>query len=190
MTDHTPAPTDKPGLDAEQIAEWRRLADAAIEGPWEFRPRRGFQMLSDNPATIGFVDEDRYFVMLREGAWVTEADMSFIAAARTAVPALVAEVERLRREMDNIGCSRFTCADDLSRATRRAEAAVAARDAAVAERDALRERVTAWVTGGKPSLVTGTPRDAQFWRSGFGTAQDEVEQILADTEPAEGGGER
>lgn len=31
---------------------------------------------------------------------------------------LRAEVERLKRERDNIGCSRFTCADDLGRANR------------------------------------------------------------------------
>ena len=53
----------------EQIKEWKRLAGAAEAGPWTPAP-------SDNPQTA--------------------ANRAFIAAARSAVPELVQEVERLK----------------------------------------------------------------------------------------------
>ncbi|KAB2809246.1 hypothetical protein F9L07_19590 [Pimelobacter simplex] len=73
----------------DTLANIRARAEAATSGPWEFRPRRGLQLMSDSPATIGFVDTAGYFEMLREGTWVTEADMAFVAAARTDVPRLL-----------------------------------------------------------------------------------------------------
>lgn len=69
----------------------RERAEAATPGPWEFRPRRGFQSVSDSPATIGFVDTAGYFVMLREGMWATENDMSYVASWHPAVALAVAD---------------------------------------------------------------------------------------------------
>ena len=87
-----------------------------------------------------------------------------------------AEVERLRRERDGIGCSRFTCADDLGRTRYRAEAAEAERDRlaeTVARVEALadeweRTRGGLWgaahvmelraaLSGPSPATTPGTP---------------------------------
>ncbi len=73
----------------EQLARWRGLADAATPGPWE--------------ATSTWSDDgDSYYVAVVDGralldtyVSMTDADAAFIAAAREAVPALLAEVERL-----------------------------------------------------------------------------------------------
>ena len=74
---------------ADRLAEIEARIEAGTEGPWEFQPRRGFQSLSDNPGTIGFTDSAGYFVMMREGTWATEADMTLVAHARTDLPATV-----------------------------------------------------------------------------------------------------
>ena len=75
----------------QAAAEIRAKAEAATPGPWEFRPRRGFESMRDNPATIGFADTAGYFVMLREGTWATEGDMAYIAAMHPAVALAVAD---------------------------------------------------------------------------------------------------
>ena len=46
-------------------------------------------------------------------------------ALRISLDGVLGEAERLRRERDGIGCSRFTCADDLGRMRDRAETAEA-----------------------------------------------------------------
>lgn len=69
----------------------RERAEKVTTGPWEFRPRRGFQSMNDSPATIGFVDTAGYFVMLREGTWATECDMGYIASWHPAVALAVAD---------------------------------------------------------------------------------------------------
>lgn len=69
----------------------RERATVATSGPWEFRPRRGFESIGHNPATIGFVGTAGYFVMLREGTWATESDMAYIASWHPAVALAVAD---------------------------------------------------------------------------------------------------
>lgn len=77
----------------EQLAEWERLTEAATEGPWDVMTREqweeGFPFCADgtNPYTFP-VDIDA-------------PDAAFIAAAREAVPALVAEVRRLRALLED-----------------------------------------------------------------------------------------
>ena len=87
-------------MSADRLTEIEARVEAATEGPWEFRPRRGFQSLSDNPATIGFTDTAGYFVMMREGTWATEADMTLAAAARTDLPATTAALRAVLALVD------------------------------------------------------------------------------------------
>lgn len=70
----------------EQIAEWRRLSDAATSGPWRATSDGdwvGYVIAAKRRTTIAICE-------------ASEVDMDFIAAAREAVPALLAEIERLR----------------------------------------------------------------------------------------------
>lgn len=137
MTDHTPAPTDKPGLDAETLAELRfelALAVRDYRGVW--------------PEPYSLAPNLRLAVILDDALDAAEAD----------------------------------------------------RDAAVAERDALRERVTAladhWddfahdmVTCASYSCPDCTMKNAVH---DLRTVLREADAppTLADAEPAEGGGER
>jgi len=73
----------------EQLAAWRQLADATTPGPWEameFAQGYGFVTPTDNGKLRVIFHTDEIAV----------ADAAFIAAAREAVPALLAEVERLQ----------------------------------------------------------------------------------------------
>lgn len=83
-----------PDLTDHLLAEWQRLADEATTGPWRVQECPE----SESEAIAGAWDV--------EGAGGVDvaldldrpADAAFIAAARTAVPALIAEVRRLREE--------------------------------------------------------------------------------------------
>lgn len=83
----------------EQAAEWRELADAATEGPW---------------------DTDRLFIAHNHAA----EDAAFIAAARTAVPALLAERERLTAEAERHKDFLFARGERLEARAEKAEAEV------------------------------------------------------------------
>ena len=82
------------------LAQWKRLAEEATEGPWEAarnRPVSGSDFYSVDAgdeivASPGLVPD-------RAGPQAS-ADVDFIAASRQAVPALIAEVEALRAERD------------------------------------------------------------------------------------------
>jgi hypothetical protein len=94
----------------EQRAEWQRLADAATAGPWRWEG-------GDVPDLIGRAGEPGVYVYDTEvicfehnhgcacrqdcEAWLTstDTDRAFIAAAREAVPALLADNVRLTREL-------------------------------------------------------------------------------------------
>ena len=86
----TPVTTETGGLDLEAI---RARADAATDGPWEVSrgedyrdglPTRYVRFGPNSDSTV--IDRDE--------------DAAFIAAARTDVGALLAEVERLRQRVD------------------------------------------------------------------------------------------
>lgn len=77
------------GITPEQLAEWRSRAEAATPGPWAVHVRR---IDMDGVRT-----EDG--VSLVVDAVEYDPDAPFIAVAREAVPALIAEVERLQAEM-------------------------------------------------------------------------------------------
>ena len=78
----------------EQITEWRRLAEAATPGPWEEVAESGEWWMTT--AT----DEDGSLYVIPDTANMNQADVDFIVASRSAVPALLAEVERLQWELD------------------------------------------------------------------------------------------
>lgn len=108
-------------IDEKQLAEWKALADAATGGPWTVydysSPREpgenGCHIVghcrkatphgpAESPARHGGTDfpcggYDTEVVTTDGGCYThNEADLDFIATARTAVPALVEEVRRLR----------------------------------------------------------------------------------------------
>lgn len=73
----------------EQRQQWRALADGATEGPWEAARDRDNWIVGDlwnglNGMVGGFA---------AGGGPQAEADAAFIAAAREAVPALLADLE-------------------------------------------------------------------------------------------------
>lgn len=78
-------------IPAERLAELRALADAASEGPWT----AGGPYMRDHEVTIA-----KHLPML-DLTWdeLGAANAAFIAEARTALPELLAEVERLRVEL-------------------------------------------------------------------------------------------
>lgn len=83
----------------EQRKKWRALADAATEGPWE--PHVPYQR--DEAEGAGPNHDARSSLGLKRA----QDDAAFIAEARTAVPALLDEVERLQAIVD--ACARAGC---------------------------------------------------------------------------------
>lgn len=77
-------------MDREELKRLRALADAATPGPWVFKASG---------------DSLRFSMRRPPGGTIAVAltaepeDVDFIAAARTALPALLDEVERLRAEV-------------------------------------------------------------------------------------------
>lgn len=94
---------------AEQLAEWKALADAATPGPWTIE-KPGMH------PTLGFADGIIIAAVARgmgiyakppTGSYPAN-DRAFIADTREAIPALVAEVERLREALRRLGsCEAF-----------------------------------------------------------------------------------
>jgi hypothetical protein len=66
---------------------------AATSGPWGFRPLVAIESAAREVVGIDWITEDTADLALRD------EDGAFIAAARTDVPALVAEVRRLREQV-------------------------------------------------------------------------------------------
>lgn len=83
---------------AAERATWKALAEDAEDGPWEAveGASGGWWVERRNTATICHIDVD----------YSGNPDAAFIAAARTAVPALLADVERLERELHICGLAR------------------------------------------------------------------------------------
>jgi hypothetical protein len=80
---------------AAQLAEWGDLAETATPGPWTSEGERIYGPGGRRVASVALgarADPDTVL-----------ATAAFLAAARTALPALLAEVRRLRSERDRIG---------------------------------------------------------------------------------------
>lgn len=80
-------------ISPEQLQAWKRLADEATSGPWDSYFETGL-----NPMVVTYTENEKGLRSLKDavvhGPSIT--NNNFIAAARTAVPALIAEVERLQ----------------------------------------------------------------------------------------------
>lgn len=70
------------------------VADAATPGPWRLA-RRVNQRTINGTVTI-ILSGEAVVKLTEEGTLLHNADTAFVAVARSAVPALVAEVRRLR----------------------------------------------------------------------------------------------
>lgn len=82
---------------AEQLEEWKMLADAATPGPWTTeKPGMDAATGFASGVIVAAVARGRGIYANPPGGSYPANDRRFIAAARMAVPALAAEVERLR----------------------------------------------------------------------------------------------
>lgn len=88
-------------MDAKYLAEIKARADAATPGPWEYSECASEIWSESGDTVISGVDWG--------GCAISASDADFIAQARTDIPALVAEVERLNRELSRI---RSNASDD------------------------------------------------------------------------------
>lgn len=79
----------------ERIAELRALCDGATEGPWEhvFNEDESWETVRCADSLVAKVDSEYSFEQ-------DAKDAQFIAAARTALPELLDEVERLKNSPD------------------------------------------------------------------------------------------
>lgn len=83
----------------EQRAEWRRLEQAATPGGWTHKLDPAWNnkdRIIENPEGFVIIRDENCHAHFKLGR--DEANYDFIAAARTAVPALLADVERLEAE--------------------------------------------------------------------------------------------
>ena len=74
----------------DQLALWAKLAAEATEGPWAT-----YEGALDDPQGSGVEVPGRQYPVLVQHGHLTAHDAAFIAAARTAVPVLLARVKEL-----------------------------------------------------------------------------------------------
>ena len=74
----------------QELDALKALADAATPGPWEEVAESGEWWITSAS------DETASLYVIPDTGLTNQADVDFIAAARAAVPALLAEVERLQ----------------------------------------------------------------------------------------------
>ena len=87
-----------PEISAAQREEWKRLADEATPGPWELCPYdRGNPKIGLAPSRWTWVNE----IQIGAAGRLTIPDAQFVAASRTAVPALLRALEVVEKERDH-----------------------------------------------------------------------------------------
>lgn len=86
-------------LTPETLAEWRAATEAATEGPWEFEP-----FIHGDPLVCQVGRGHFGEIAMGSTGWPDygRANAIFIALTRTAMPALLAEVEQLQARLDAI----------------------------------------------------------------------------------------
>lgn len=76
-------------ITAEQLAEWKKITEAATEGPWTY----------DTCYGVAFISAAKNKPIAHAVDYLVPDNATFIATARTAMPLLLAEVERLRDKL-------------------------------------------------------------------------------------------
>jgi len=101
-------------------ARWRALAEAATPGPWTVEEAFDEDDGTRYRGIFGWHDDGEEYLCL------SEADAHFVAAARTALPELWAENDRLRATLEAVeeaaGHTTDGLVPDRSEPTRRADA--------------------------------------------------------------------
>lgn len=95
-------------MDAKYLQEIKEREQAATPGTWEYADVAGEIWSADGNTVIGGTEG--------EGISVSKPDAAFITAARTDIPALIAEVERLQAERDAAVALHKDCAKELNAA--------------------------------------------------------------------------
>lgn len=105
-TQSTPSPAQRPDGQTVDLDEVRRRVEAATPGPWDVIRDPSDEDNTIIRAVAGWFEAYgqrqygvRYVAELAEGN-PTEADAEFIAAARTDIPALLADLGAARQERD------------------------------------------------------------------------------------------
>lgn len=103
-------------MSAPDLAALRELLDAATPGPWEWRPK----MRDSEVRDLVHIHDPRLHptnVLKTTEDWPpTEADAALIAAAVTALPALLDRVERAEAAVKRVRTDLAVLADDLRKA--------------------------------------------------------------------------
>lgn len=87
----------------KQLEQWKALANAATPGPWHAPSiADGVRYLHRNEAWYGYGCSDSERVPGRQDGDGGTRDGAFIAAAREAVPVLIAEVEAQAKEIERL----------------------------------------------------------------------------------------
>ncbi len=85
----------------EQLAEWKRIEQEATKAPWSISNSDGDGNIVMSAVPVGYdreMDYNPIYGVCRACSDDGYADnLTFIATSRTAMPALIAEVERLRK---------------------------------------------------------------------------------------------
>jgi len=82
-------------IPADKLKRWRELAAAATPGPWRARDAHGLYIAADS---LGLCVADMSPDTSSKGWYGRTEDADFIAESRSALPALLDEVERLTAE--------------------------------------------------------------------------------------------
>ena len=93
--------TNNPPLTDADLDAIQRGVDAASKAPWEaFIAGPGDSL--DSVIRVGtFHDDEPDIYVFRDREPANDAGLDFIAAARQDVPRLIAEIKRLRHELDH-----------------------------------------------------------------------------------------
>jgi hypothetical protein len=133
----------------DELGRLEELAAGATPGPWAaVCPRVNYRIMAG----------DLYVMEAGPDGVRTADDAAFIAAARSAVPALVAEVRRLRMELEGAEKARLLLLAGMGRSEEtRMELKLELRAAVAAERERCARLADQWVgTGATGDLVART----------------------------------
>ena len=120
---------------ASTLTRWRKAEQAATKGPWQVDATQEGDPVIYTPATV----PPGSAAVLFEAHWGSEADAEFIAAARNAVPRLLAAIDAVLELADEMEAAPYE--DDMT------EAAARVTDTARGLGHILRVAITTALTG-------------------------------------------